>query len=149
MFLLYKVNHTDSTLCFTGIFEMEVDAKEEMKRLTQDYTPDETLKQTFKIEEIPYTSTEEYNKESPPMKYNEEDYDGDEENDDVQEELIHNNQNNIISNAFVQELISKNPDKIVIYRIETYDDSVLIYSLAMFGIFIIMLNLFLYYYRPS
>jgi len=68
---------------------MEEDAKAEMKRFTEDYTPEEELKQLkqkFYIREIPYISTEEYNREYPPMKYCEEDYDGDEENENEDDE---------------------------------------------------------------
>ena len=106
MFLLYKLEHQNSKISFTGIFEMEEDAKKEMKRLTEDYTPEEQLKETFYIKEIPYTSTEEYNRIDPPMRYCEEDYDGDEENEDIDKDRL-TNENFIVDNSKPSDEIIK------------------------------------------
>jgi hypothetical protein len=73
VFVLYKVCHKDSTICITEVFENEADAKDKMKLLTDEKTPEESLEESFTIQESFYTRTEQYNFKEPPFKYSEED----------------------------------------------------------------------------
>ena len=73
VFVLYKVCHKDSSICITEVFENEADAKDKMKLLTDQKTPEESLEESFSIQESFYTRTDQYNFKEPPFKYSEED----------------------------------------------------------------------------
>ena len=73
VFVLYKVSHKDSSICITEVFENEADAKDKMKLLTDQKTPEESLEESFSIQESFYTRTDQYNFKEPPFRYSEED----------------------------------------------------------------------------
>lgn len=73
MFVLYKICNKNNSVIISEVFEKEEDAKNKMKILTQDRTPEENAEETFSIQETWYTTTKQYNFPESPFKYTEED----------------------------------------------------------------------------
>ena len=135
-YILYKMTNNDNKIYFTSIFENEEDAKDKKKLLTQDKTPEENLEETFYIKEIPFTTTEEYNRLEPTFRFIEDDNDFEEEYIYKKESIIRQRfKENENENEDINEDI--NEDENEYYKYEMYDILFIILVLILLIVLIV------------
>jgi hypothetical protein len=128
VFVLYKVRHNDSTICITGVFENELDAKDKMKLLTNEKTPEESLEESFSIQESFYTKTDQYNFKEPPFKYSEEDNSVDETDLESTAKSLRKRKKEILNlEDHIENIIDELSKRIVVNTIKVEKDDAYIY----------------------
>jgi hypothetical protein len=128
VFVLYKVCHKDNTISIVEVFENDNDAKHKMKQLTCDKTPEESLEESFSIQETWYTSTKMYNFPEPPFKYTEEDNSVDETDlESTTKSLSETKQNMLDFDNHFEKILNELSKRIVIKTIKVENDNTDLY----------------------
>ena len=134
VFVLYKVRNKDNSILISEVFEKEEDAKDKMKLLTDDKTPEEKAEETYSIQETWYTTTAQYNFPEPPFKYSEEDNSIDET--DLESTNLHKRKNESIDYEKIIEELSK---RIVVKTINNDNSDLYLYVYFCFILLVFLI----------